>query len=85
MPGGGRLCVQSDPQNKRIRFADSGVGIEEKDLENIFDLFYTTKTKGTGLGLPTAFKIIKAHGGDMQINSRPGQGTTVEFIFNGSD
>jgi len=85
MPGGGNLSVQSDLQNKRIRFVDSGAGIEEKDLEHIFDLFYTTKTKGTGLGLPTAYKIIKAHGGDMQISSRPGQGTTVEFIFDGRD
>lgn len=85
MPGGGTLSVQSDPQNKRIRFVDSGKGIEEKDLKHIFDLLYTTKSKGTGLGLPTTYKIIKAHGGDMHIRSRPGQGTTVEFIFTGND
>lgn len=81
MPGGGTLTVKSDPESKTIFIIDTGVGIPEKELENIFDIFYTTKASGTGLGLPTAYKIVKAHGGDLFISSKPGKGTRVEIRF----
>jgi signal transduction histidine kinase len=81
MPGGGKLKVKTDSKEKYISFLDSGIGIEEKELENIFDIFYTTKSTGSGLGLPTAYKVIKAHGADIRITSQVNKGTEVRITF----
>jgi len=61
----------------RISVADNGCGISDKDFENIFEPFYTTKEvgKGTGLGLPMVFGTIKSHGGAIEVESTPGKGT----------
>jgi len=77
MPDGGKLHIQAEPKEKLIRISDTGNGIPPENLDKIFDLFYTTKSKGTGLGLPTAFKIVKEHGGEMEIESGVGKGTSV--------
>lgn len=81
MPDGGQLVVNTDSKNKIIHISDNGSGITNKDIDHIFDLFYTTKSTGSGLGLPTAYKIIRAHGGDMQIKSEPEKGTEVILKF----
>jgi len=81
MPDGGQLVVKTDSKRKSIHITDNGAGIEKKDIEHIFDLFYTTKATGSGLGLPTAYKIIRAHDGDIQIKSEPGKGTEVIINF----
>jgi CheY-like chemotaxis protein len=60
---------------------DTGTGIRAPDLEHIFDPYFTTKSVGHGLGLPIARSIIRRHGGDMEINSCPGIGTTVRFCL----
>ncbi len=60
-----------------ISFKDSGKGIDQKDIENVFNPFYTTKKDGTGLGLPISYGIINRHGGEMEINSVPNKGTTI--------
>ncbi|NLI70821.1 MAG: response regulator [Firmicutes bacterium] len=62
----------------KISVIDEGVGIPEEIQEKIFDRFVTTKPGGTGLGLPTSYRIIKSNGGDMDFHSKPGGGT----IFN---
>jgi two-component system, NtrC family, sensor kinase len=69
-------------QGVEIKVADTGSGIEAKDLERIFDPFFTTKPvgKGTGLGLSISYSIIKNLGGDISVQSVPGQGTTF-IIF----
>jgi len=88
----GRLEIQAEMEPfihndqtrlKRIKisFKDNGDGIPESDLANVFDPYFTTKEmgahKGSGLGLAVSKAIIKKHGGDIQINSIPGQGTSV--------
>ncbi|MFP4391011.1 MAG: sensor histidine kinase, partial [Desulfococcaceae bacterium] len=67
-----------------VRVADTGRGIPAADLERIFDSFYTTKPltaeddepTGTGLGLASTREIIASYGGEIRVQSRPGQGTT---------
>ncbi len=77
MPRGGELTIRTDLKSKSLIISDTGNGIAEKDREHIFDLFFTTRSSGTGLGLPTAYKIVKEHQGDIEINSRLGVGTEV--------
>ncbi len=85
MPGGGELHLATDAARRTITISDTGRGIPEKELSNIFDLFYTTKSTGTGLGLPTAYKIVKEHGGEIRVRSEIGKGTEVEIELSGRD
>jgi two-component system, cell cycle sensor histidine kinase and response regulator CckA len=59
-----------------ITFRDTGVGIPEQYLSKIFDPYFTTKEKGSGLGLATAYSIIKNHGGAIDVRSKVGEGST---------
>ena len=81
MPVGGALnvTVASGPKNQgiEIRVQDTGDGIGPERLKKIFNPFYTTKEKGSGLGLPIVRSIIESHQGSVKINSTPGQGTAV--------
>ena len=61
----------------QIRVKDTGVGIPSDALEQVFEPLYSTKTFGVGLGLPIVKQIMEKHGGDVEIESRPGKGTTV--------
>jgi len=80
MPSGGTLSViTSGDQNEiKVEVSDSGVGIAEENIGKIFDSFFTTKgeIKGVGLGLSVCYGFIKDHGGDIQVNSQVGIGTT---------
>lgn len=58
-----------------ISFEDTGKGINEKDLENIFNPFFTTKDNGTGLGLAISYGAVNRHGGDIEVKSIPDKGT----------
>ncbi len=73
------LSTAYDPGGRRvlIRVADTGYGIEEKNLSRIFDPFFTTKPTGeaTGLGLSVSYAIVKNQGGDISVQSKPGRGT----------
>ena len=60
-----------------IEIRDNGSGIKAEDLEKIFTPFFTTKPKGTGLGMAISLKIIKEHGGHLKIDSVPGKGTAI--------
>ncbi len=64
-----------------ITIRDNGSGIKEKDLDKVFDPFYTTKKEGTGLGLSISKKIMQDHGGDIELISTEGKGTTVILHF----
>jgi CheY-like chemotaxis protein len=65
----------------RISIVDQGSGITEKDLIRIFDPYFTTKTKGTGLGLTTTYSIMKRHDGHIQVTSQLDTGTTVDLYL----
>ncbi|MCX6569631.1 MAG: ATP-binding protein, partial [Candidatus Aminicenantes bacterium] len=60
-----------------ISVRDSGPGMSKETVDRIFDLYFSTKDAGTGLGLPIAKKIVEEHGGAIRVVSGPGQGTTV--------
>lgn len=81
MDKGGTLSVElnKDPgaENVQIIISDTGNGIIEEDLAHIFDPYFTTKPSGTGLGLAVVYKIIEAHGGEIEVKSHRGVGTTV--------
>jgi PAS domain S-box-containing protein len=69
----------------RISITDQGVGIAQKHLLNIFDPYFTTKQEGSGLGLATAYSIIKKHDGHITVKSQLGVGTTVHIYLPASD
>lgn len=60
-----------------ISFEDTGRGIEQKDIENVFNPFFTTKEEGTGLGLAICYGIINRHEGEIEVKSTPGKGTCM--------
>lgn len=72
-----RVSVSSVDSRCQIAFRDSGPGIPPDIRERIFTPFFTTKSRGTGLGLPTAKRLIKAHAGTIGIDCPPGGGTRV--------
>jgi len=79
MNGGGRLSVKTlrDGGELRVEISDTGVGMTRGQIEKVFEAFYTTKAKGLGLGMPYAKKVIEEHGGEIGVESRPGEGTLV--------
>jgi two-component system NtrC family sensor kinase len=85
MPAGGTLSVKSysDSEHVKIQITDTGVGIAEKHIKKIFDSFFTTKdsVKGVGLGLSVCFGFIKDHGGNIDVKSKVGAGTTFTVTF----
>ena len=60
-----------------ISFEDTGKGIEDKDIDNVFNPFFTTKEEGTGLGLAISYGVINRHEGEIEIKSTPGKGTSI--------
>ena len=84
MPEGGPLKVatfRGQDGSARITIADRGIGIAEEDQERIFNLYYTTKKGGTGIGLAQAFRAVQLHGGVIRFDSQVGVGTTFEIIL----
>ena len=69
----------------KVSVHDDGAGISPKYLHKIFDPFFTTKKTGTGLGLPTAYSIIKKHGGLLTVDSKVGKGATFNIFLKASD
>lgn len=91
MPDGGKLTVicenltmpnldsavsRRDTDYVRIALTDEGPGISEEHLPKIFDPFYTTKARGSGLGLTTSYRVIQKHGGHLTVQSPPSEGAT---------
>ena len=78
MENGGKIKINSEQRSNgiEIRITDEGIGISEEDLLHIFEPFYTTRERGSGLGLSISYKIVKAHKGEIWAISMPGEGTT---------
>ncbi len=66
---------EKDPQTHAVSVQDNGCGMSEETLKHIFEPFFTTKKQGTGLGLPITYGIVKKLGGDIQVESKEGEGT----------
>ncbi len=77
MPDGGQLVVRTyvTADGVALDLIDTGCGMDEQTGSKVFDAFYSTKPGGSGLGLPTARKIVEAHGGSISLQSEPGRGT----------
>lgn len=85
MPAGGRLTVHTglsgDRQAVRITISDTGTGISPENLDRLFDPLFTTKPQGFGLGLPIARAFVERHGGQLEVRSEPGEGTTCTVML----
>ncbi len=88
-PPGGNVAIAVRPQGEKVQVivSDSGEGIQAEDLPRIFEQFYrgeksrSRSTGGAGLGLAISKRIVEAHGGTIQAESSPGQGTRFSFIL----
>ncbi|UCF42782.1 MAG: two-component sensor histidine kinase [Planctomycetota bacterium] len=78
MKDGGELIIRTDKQNAQavIQVSDTGSGIAADKLAHIFDAYYSSRPQGSGLGLPTARRIVEAHNGSLSVNSELGKGTS---------
>jgi two-component system sensor histidine kinase HydH len=78
MENGGTLFIRTAAANEgreaAVEIGDTGPGISSKAMHNIFNPYYTTKPRGTGLGLPITNRIIKAHGGRIELKNRESGG-----------
>jgi signal transduction histidine kinase len=84
MPNGGtlRLSCATAPGNRvQILFEDTGVGIPAEHLSKIFDLYFTTKDHGTGIGLSMVYRIIQLHDGEVEVESTKDRGTTFRVLL----
>ena len=84
MPHGGNLKITCRPTSRRrveIDVEDAGVGIEPENLQKIFDLYFTTKEKGSGIGLSMVYRIVQLHDGEVEVESTPGSGTRFRLFF----
>ena len=81
MPEGGTLTLELSESDRRavIRVRDEGVGIPHEMLEKIFDLYYTTKKEGSGIGLAMTYRILQLHQGEVLVESEVGRGTEFEM------
>ena len=76
-----RVEVRSDRRMAMIRVRDDGPGMPSDIMEKVFDPFYTTKEEGTGLGLSIVDRIIREHGGEVELDSKPGHGATFTLLL----
>ena len=84
MPNGGRLRIAARPAPKRtveVDVEDTGVGIAPENLSRIFDLYFTTKPEGSGIGLSMVFRTVQLHDGEIEVQSTPGRGTTFKVML----
>jgi len=84
MPSGGVVELRCRPVSGRrveILVSDTGVGIPPDRLEKIFDLYFTTRKEGSGIGLSLVYRIVQLHDGEISVESTPGRGTTFRLLM----
>src|SRR6185436_12162549 len=84
MPTGGTLRIRGERQTGRrvaIAFTDTGTGIAPDHLKRIFDLYFTTKEKGSGIGLSMVYRTVQMHDGEIEVQSTQGVGTTFRVLL----
>jgi signal transduction histidine kinase len=84
MPNGGTLrlsCGRASGNRVDVRVQDTGVGIPAEHLSKIFDLYFTTKDHGTGIGLSMVYRIVQLHDGDIEVESTKNRGTTFRVLL----
>ena len=84
MPNGGTLKIECRVDDRRrvvVDLEDTGVGIPPEHLGRIFDLYFTTKKEGSGIGLSMVYRIVQLHDGDVEVQSTPGRGTRFRLMF----
>ena len=84
MPDGGTLkisCRTAPRRRLEIDIEDTGIGIPPENLGRIFDLYFTTKEKGSGIGLSMVYRIVQLHDGEVEVQSTPGRGTRFRLTF----
>src|SRR5262249_54562149 len=84
LPNGGTLrvtCSAAKGRQVSIAFSDNGVGIAPEHLQRIFDLYFTTKEKGSGIGLSMVYRTVQMHDGEIEVQSTPGAGTTFSILL----
>jgi signal transduction histidine kinase len=83
MPAGGHLTISTSTNGDKLLMviSDTGTGMTPDEIKRIFEPFSTTKSRGLGLGIPYAQKIIQQHGGQIVVESQPGQGTEVRIAL----
>jgi len=81
MPNGGQIKVATCKSGEQVKitFEDSGSGMSAEVRAKLFEPFFTTKDKGTGLGLSVSYSIVKAHGGELDLESSLGKGTVASI------
>ena len=83
MPNGGKIELETSRDADRIYLGvrDSGQGIPEEIAGKIFEPYFTTRSTGSGLGLTIVYKVVREHGGDIEVNSTPGRGTAFQVTL----
>jgi signal transduction histidine kinase len=82
MPNGGKLTMSAKTDKDRriaLMVEDTGIGIPADKLDRIFDLYFTTKPEGSGIGLSIVYRIAQLHGGEIEVVSTEGRGTTFRL------
>ena len=84
MPDGGTLKIACRPATRNrveVVVEDTGVGIAPEHLQKIFDLYFTTKERGSGIGLSMVYRIVQLHDGEIEVQSTPGRGTRFRLVL----
>jgi signal transduction histidine kinase len=84
MPDGGKLTMGARVMRDRrlaLTVEDTGTGISADKLDRIFDLYYTTKAQGSGIGLSIVYRIVQLHGGEIEVQSTEGRGTQFRLLL----
>jgi signal transduction histidine kinase len=82
---GGRIVPSGNAASLQLWVTDTGHGITDNDLPHVFEPFFSTKAEGSGIGLALVYRVMQDHGGQIEVRSQPGSGTTFLLTLPSSD